>query len=710
MKYRKWALGATLVIILACVWIGQGFAQSKIINRDHVLGMAGTAGSARVLVLLTFAELDDLTAVSTKHRVRSPEEISTQTDEARQADEDLAAGIGTVAHTVMARLKRGGLAFNHVYKTLPIVALDASEQEIELLESFPEVVRIQEDEPVPPQLVDSIPLVGADRTWQLGYTGAGWYVAILDTGLRTTHEFFQGKKIVEACFSSNSHCPNGQTEMYGEGAAAQYPSVFGGYDHGTHVSGIAAGRKSSGDMAGVARDADIIGVQIFSKFPEYGQVLSWSSDQLKGLEYIYSLRKEYSIAAVNMSLSSGDYSEPCDDDLRKTAIDNLRKVGIATVVSSGNDGSCGSVSAPACVSTAIATGATDKSDHAYYYNNWSDSLVDLLAPGVYIISSVGTSDTSYGAKSGTSMAAPHVTGAWALMKQSMPTASVPQILHSLMNSGRSVESQCDSSSVLKPRIQLDAAVTDGGAPLGALLWSRKYTGTADLWSLNASGEKLRAVTLEMSPGRQAQCVLRDSNDTFWIMWSDAETGRARLRKITAKGAALKGVSLVKSAGWSATSASRDEEGGFYVLWSRGRTGEAALWQTTGKGSIVNEWVLKKTPGWEATSITKDARGKLWVLWSSAPKGRAELRKIGKYATRIALTQEPKWRATSAFWNEDETLTVLRSKTSAGRGEIVTMDKSGNVISTQAWSSDRGWQATGYEGPRGAGLAHCKSSW
>jgi subtilisin family serine protease len=268
----------------------------------------------------------------------------------------------------------------------------------------------------PPTLGESVSLIGADAAWDLGYTGAGWYVAILDTGIRRTHEFFQGKTIVEACFSNGGDCPNGQTEMAGPGAAAHYENIYQGWDHGTHVAGIATGNK--GTYFGVAKDSHIIAIQIFSRFSadECGGtpcVMSWSSDQLKALEYVYLLRGTYSIASVNMSLGGGSYSTYCDTDSRKSAIDNLRAVNIATVIATGNNGYCGYVSSPSCISTAVAVGATDKTDVEAYYSNWSVALQDLFAPGSSIRSSTGDSDNSYESWSGTSMATPHVAGAWA---------------------------------------------------------------------------------------------------------------------------------------------------------------------------------------------------------------------------------------------------------------------------------------------------------
>jgi subtilisin family serine protease len=134
----------------------------------------------------------------------------------------------------------------------------------------------------------------------------------------------------------------------------------------------------------------------------------------------------------------------------KAAIDNLRAAGIATVIASGNNGYCGAISTPACISSAISVGATDDDDAVAYYSN-SASFLNLLAPGSVIYSSIPWEGYAY--KEGTSMATPHVTGAWALMKQVYPGATVAEILNSFTSTGESVaDTKC--TSVTKKRINV----------------------------------------------------------------------------------------------------------------------------------------------------------------------------------------------------------------------------------------------------------------
>ncbi|WP_200388962.1 S8 family peptidase [Thiocapsa imhoffii] len=363
------------------------------------------------------------------------------------------------------------------FNLIPAMAIHADEHMLQQLLADPEVLEVVEDTLYEPTLQQSTSLIGAD--WEgafAGRTGQGWVVAVLDSGVDQTHPFLSGKVVAEACYSttnrswaSTSLCPGGVSSSTARGSGADCPSSISGCGHGTHVAGIAAGKGSG--FSGVAPDAQIIAINVFSRFDSSSQCSQWTpclraynSDIIRGLERVFELRETHRIAAVNLSLGGGRSFSSCDEDGTKPLIDQLRAVGIATVIASGNDRHTDSLSAPACVSTAVSVGSTTKSDGVSDFSNTANFL-DLLAPGSGIRSSVPSG--GFESKSGTSMAAPHVAGAWAVLKQAKPDASVSEILRALKDTGELItETRSGAGNRIKPRVQVDLALTNLiGAPL-----------------------------------------------------------------------------------------------------------------------------------------------------------------------------------------------------------------------------------------------------
>jgi hypothetical protein len=167
------------------------------------------------------------------------------------------------------------------------------------------------------------------------------------------------------------------------------------------------------------------------------------------------LRNQYTFAAVNLSVGAAKFTSPCDEQeaARKAAIDNLRSMGIATIAASGNEGFTDGINAPACISTAVSVGSTTKADIVSSFSN-SASFLSLLAPGQSITSSVPGGAFLTG--SGTSFAVPHVAGAWAVLKQKKPTATVTEVLNALTSTGLPITDP--KNGIATPRIRVNQAL------------------------------------------------------------------------------------------------------------------------------------------------------------------------------------------------------------------------------------------------------------
>ncbi|MEV0378432.1 S8 family serine peptidase [Nonomuraea sp. NPDC050643] len=355
------------------------------------------------------------------------------------------------------------------------------------LEKIKKDVRVQsvyKDELSMPFLDASTALIRSTQANQAGWTGTGATIAVLDTGIDRDHPFFTGRIVDEACFSSSdasdgsvSLCPNNQPTQTGAGAADAETTqcIVNGANacsHGSHVAGIAAGRMATGAPAnGVAPEARLLPIQVFSRIDNpltcaLGGTrapcfLSYTSDQKLALEYVTRAVRTHNVAAVNMSLGGGGpFTEACDGNASAAAVkpefDALAGLGVAPVVAAGNNGFSNGVSAPACISTAVTVGATDDRDSLAQFTN-RGPLLDLFAPGVSINSSVP--DDAYDEKSGTSMSAPHVAGAFALMRQAYPDFTVAQSLQRLRDTGAPIQFDAGGTPVITARIDMERATT-----------------------------------------------------------------------------------------------------------------------------------------------------------------------------------------------------------------------------------------------------------
>ncbi len=256
------------------------------------------------------------------------------------------------------------------------------------LKNDPNVDIIQLDHEFSVELQDSVPLIRADTLHKKvlinNITGINVSVCVLDTGLNYTHPDLRDNYVGGYDFVNSDGDP------------------YDDHGHGTHVSGI---------VAGVAPGIGLVHVKVLDLRGSGSE-----STIVAGINWCITNKDAYRVVALTMSLGGGLFTDYCDSAFPAltAAINNAADANITVIASSGNDGSMTHISAPACIQNAIGVGATDKSDALAGYSN-RNNILDLLAPGSNIRSTSWNGD--YEILTGTSMAAPHVAGAVALLQQ-----------------------------------------------------------------------------------------------------------------------------------------------------------------------------------------------------------------------------------------------------------------------------------------------------
>lgn len=256
-----------------------------------------------------------------------------------------------------------------------------------------------------PGVAGNLTQVGAPRAWAAGYTGAGVRVAVLDSGVDATHPDLAGRIAASEDFTGTGD----PTDRFG---------------HGTHVAAIVAGSgaASGGTNRGVAPDARLLVGKVLDDFG-----FGTDSQVIAGMEWAAPRA-----SVVNMSLG-GDFTDGTDP--LSQALDALTgRHGTLFVVAAGNSGPIPtSISTPASAASALAVGAVDGADTLAPFSGRGPVTgnhtlkPEIVAPGVDIVSAraAGTGggdpvDDRYTRLSGTSMAAPHVAGAAAILRQRHP--------------------------------------------------------------------------------------------------------------------------------------------------------------------------------------------------------------------------------------------------------------------------------------------------
>ncbi len=356
------------------------------------------------------------------------------------------------------------------------IALSARMRDWQRLKELPQVKAVQPDDEVQADLSDSVPLIGVPQVWSMhdssghSVNGQGTRVAIIDTGIDYTHPDL-----------GNGFGPSHR--------------VIGGYDfvnndndpmddngHGTHVAGIVA---ANGGVVGVAPGANLLAYKALD-----ANGSGSFSNVIAAIERAADPDGNPATAdaanVINMSLSGP--GNP--DDALSQAVDHAVDQGVVVVVAAGNKGpGYGTMGAPASARKALTVAASDKSDGLADFSSrgpMRDFLgllkPDITAPGVSIRSTVPFDGqwgnaSRYNTLSGTSMAAPHIAGAAALIKQLHPTWTPDMIKANLMNTAKDLGQNAYVQGAGRVQVNVAATVPLIAAP-GSISFGQPFLGGA----------------------------------------------------------------------------------------------------------------------------------------------------------------------------------------------------------------------------------------
>ncbi|MGW7413631.1 S8 family serine peptidase [Streptomyces sp. NPDC054863] len=338
------------------------------------------------------------------------------------------------------------------------------------------------DRKVEATLERSTKQVDAPSAWAAGFDGKGTKVAVLDTGADAEHPDLKGRIAAARNFTDSA----GTNDAQG---------------HGTHTGSTVggSGAASEGKKKGVAPGTQLLNGKVLNDGGSGAE--SWI---IAGMQWAVDQKAD----VVSMSLGTPEPTD-CTDPLSVAAETLAKSRDTLFVVAAGNAGPrANSVSSPGCAPGVLTVGAVDRDDSTARFSSRGPSIVnhhlkpEIAAPGVAISAAAagGRGVYAYQAMSGTSMAAPHVAGAAAIVKQAHPDWSAQQIKAALVSSAKVVPG--DVKETGGGRLDVKAALSPQviGAPAvqgGTFNWPQHSSdrATVDLPYTNTSD---KPVTLDLT--------------------------------------------------------------------------------------------------------------------------------------------------------------------------------------------------------------------
>jgi len=497
-------------------------------------------------------------------------------------------------------LNRGG-KFKHELGLVKGGAYSLPASALNSLANDPDVAYISPDRPVMGAgYSDGFVAVNTDMAQSYGYTGRGIGVAVIDSGIYSSHPDISGHVVYSQDFT-------------GEGTTSDL------YGHGTHVAGIIGGDGTDSDCPscfltykGIAENVNLINLRVLNR---YG--FGTDSNVIAAIQKAISLKSTYNIRVINLSLGRGVFESYKTDPLTQ-AVEQAWKAGIFVVVASGNYGrdnshnnnGYGTITSPGNDPYVITVGAmrtmgtqTRVDDAIASYSSKGPSMLDhvvkpdLVAPGNLVNSTLApnsllynlysftwlplsaykngnssTTSADYFTLSGTSMAAPMVSGAAALMFEKKPSLTPDQVKARLMKTAFK-------------NLPLYTTATD---PVTGITYNEQAdiftvgAGYLDIdAALNNTDSAPSAVGVAMSPtvsynATTGQVALVNGSSVLWgssVMWGTSVVWGTSV--IWGTNATGQSVLWGSSVAWGSSTNS-----GFSVIWGSSTAPMSVLWGTS----------------------------------------------------------------------------------------------------------------------------------